>query len=253
MPCSLFRLPRDYAEQTHASPYLIVRYPHRERYRRAVEAATELNPESLLDYGGGDGYFVVELCRKAAQPPKRVVLYEPAASMADLAERGIADVPGHINVMVVRDPRELAAESFDAITCLGVLEHLPLVERYAFYDTVGRTLRANGRCVIDVPVEVGPGLLIKHLARRLLKGRTPEVTAGELIGRMGGAAVFDPARFDPTVHDWIHFHAGFDYRILAKELASRFQVVRSFGTPFMFLPPILFNQEAFFVVTTARV
>src|SRR5919198_4878476 len=151
MPGSLFRLPRDYAEQTHASPYFIVRYPHRERSRRAVDAGMERHPESLLDYGGGDGYFVVELCRRAAKPPKRVVVYEPTESMADLADRRIAEVRDHIKVVVVRDRRELADESFDAITCLGVLEHLPLVERRAFYDIVDRTLRDDGRCVIDVP------------------------------------------------------------------------------------------------------
>lgn len=109
--------------------------------------------------------------------------------------------------------------------------HAPLIERNAFYETVDQTLAPAGRCVIDVPVEVGPSLLIKHLGRRLLKGRPAEVSRDELVNRAVGRTAFDPARFDPTTNEWIHFHNGCDYRILAQELRGRFELLCSFGTP----------------------
>lgn len=247
----LFRhMPRDYAEQTYSSPYRIVRYAHQERFRRAVDAVTETGPESILDYGGGDAYFVLELCRRAASPPRRVVVYEPLESMANQAEEQLANLRGELDVdiIVVRERSELVHQIFDAITCLGVLEHAPLMERYAFYETVDRTLAPAGRCVIDVPVEVGPSLVIKHFGRTLLKGREAEVSPHELFHRAAGRTVFDPARFDPTNNRWVHFHSGFDHRILAQELRNRFEVLCSFGSPLRHVPPMFGNQEAFFVV-----
>lgn len=245
-------MPRDYAEQTHSSPYWIVRYPHQKRFRYCVDTVMRFSPESILDYGGGDGYFVLELLRRAASPPRRVVVYEPLGEMADRAEKQLAKLSNRLNVTVVRDRSKLAHQTFDAITCLGVLEHAPVTERYAFYDTVDHTLAPAGRCVIDVPVEVGPSLVIKHFGRRLLKGRAPEVSPHELFRRAGGGTVFDPARFDPTTNEWIHFHSGFDYRILAQELANRFELLCSFGSPLRRVPPMFGNQEAFFVVAKSR-
>lgn len=110
-------------------------------------------------------------------------------------------------------------------------------------------LADDGRALIDVPVEIGPTLLIKHLGRTVLKGRGREYGWPEMIRNTMGARNYDPERFDPTDdRTWIQNHRGFDYRLLRLELRSRFRLVGERCSPFPWMAPPLFNQEIFFSI-----
>src|SRR5690242_16984663 len=123
------RRPRDYREQTYASPFWIVRYPHRARFDACVRAVRSAGARRLLDYGAGDGQFLVRL-GKTRGPDVDVVAYEPG-HFASLIPR---DVPGIRRPMrIVESLGEIRGERFDAIVCLAVLEHMPLPERQKFY------------------------------------------------------------------------------------------------------------------------
>src|SRR5688572_15944548 len=50
-----------YAGQTYASRHAIVRYAHIRRLRHAAELVAKHRPSSLLDFGAGDGAFVLLL------------------------------------------------------------------------------------------------------------------------------------------------------------------------------------------------
>lgn len=240
------RLPTSYEEQTYSSPYFIVRYPHEVRFRTAVDAVNEAEPTTLLDYGAGDGHLLVEAIHSglAAQ---RVVAYEPVEEFASKLLENVAQHRLRDRIDVVRHREELRDEAFEYIVCLEVLEHMPLPERQAFYDVCQDTLSPDGRVLIDVPVEVGPTLLVKSLGRLLLKGREKEYELSELVRIAAGGTVYDPGRFDPSdQRTWIHHHKGFDYRLLRRELAHRFDVTTEKTTPLPFLPAPLCNQEIFF-------
>lgn len=246
----LGRPPQTYDESTYASPYWIVRYPHQLRYSSAVSDLLRAEPASVLDYGAGDGRLLVDALGRGLGA-EHIVAFEPvekyAAQLATaLAAGGVQD-----RVEIVRDRDGLAGRRFDYVVCLGVLEHMPLLERQAFYDVCDRTLTPHGRVLVDVPVEIGPALLIKALGRRILKGQPKEYSWPELIRYSLGAVMYDPARFDPAdPSTWIQDHRGFDYRLLRAELAYRFDVVDQRTTPLPFLPAPLGNQEVF--LTLAR-
>lgn len=99
------RPPTNYAEQTHASPSIIVRYPHRVRYRTAIDAFLTAAPSTLLDYGAGDGHVLVEAINQGLAS-QRIVAYEPVEEygnklLANVAEHGMSD-----RVHLVRDRKE---------------------------------------------------------------------------------------------------------------------------------------------------
>jgi len=86
MPRWTPRLPTNYQEQTHASPYRIVRYTHLMRFKFAVDELAGLAPKRLLDYGTGDGFLIHELHKRLGSAMPAVVAYEPAADEPLLAE-----------------------------------------------------------------------------------------------------------------------------------------------------------------------
>lgn len=247
------RLPTGYDQQTYASPYFIVRYPHRVRFRTAVDALIEAQPVTLLDYGAGDGHLLIEALDKGLRA-HRIIAYEPVEQFADQLLEAIAEHRLDDRIQLVRNRDDLRHEAFDYITCLGVLEHMPLPERQAFYDLCQDTLSPVGRVLIDVPVEVGPTLLVKNLGRLLLKGREKEYGWSELCRIAAGGTTYDPARFDPSdKRTWIHDHKGFDYRLLRRELRYRFSVTGERTTPLPVLPAPIGNQEIFFTVRRREV
>jgi SAM-dependent methyltransferase len=237
---------RAYPGQTYASPYWFIRIPHQMRYRAAMNAIRAPVPPTVLDYGAGDGKLLIDLIEAGIQT-ESIVAYEPVEEYrsmlhAALAERGVAD-----RVTVVQDRHVLDDGSFDVITCLGVLEHMPLPERQAFYDVCASSLRPGGRIFIDVPIEVGPSLLVKSLTRVFLKGREPEYDIRTLVRLAFGGTAYDPGRFDPSdTRTWILNHKGFDYRLFRRELANRFEITEEQRTPLPWLPAALGNQEIYF-------
>jgi SAM-dependent methyltransferase len=243
------RLPRDYGEQTYNSPYRIVSYPHQRRCALAIEEVRRARAKTLLDYGAGDGHIVAELAKRSgAGGLERVTLYEPVPAFAQLARERMTETALASSAEVL-ETLDLEDRKFDFILCLGVLEHMPLPERERFYSLCVEHLAPGGRCLIDVPIEIGPPVVLKEVVRVTLKGRRPEYTPRRLMRTVLFGTVFDPARYaadsDST---WIHYHTGFDHRLFRAELESRFELLDCYGSPFRYLPPSLMNQEIFFVV-----
>lgn len=241
------RAPKNLKESTYESPYWIVRFPHEQRFRFAVEEIIAAKPKALLDYGAGDGYLLKLLDDRGALP-ERVVAYSPVEVSASMSEETIRRHGLDDRATVARSLDECADIEFDCVACLSVLEHLPLPERELFYSTCERQLVAGGVGVVEVPVEIGPSVVVKELARRTLKAREREYTASRLIRRAVGLRERDPQRFDPSnLETWIQHHTNFDHRTLVDELDERFTVRRTYGSPFRRIPAALGNQEVFIV------
>ncbi len=242
------KAPEDYARTTYDSPHFLVRHGHRRRFSKAVEVVDRVRPKSLLDYGAGDGAVLKVMEQQNGFIPERIVAYDPSPEGIE----GLKEQLSKLNfpASATTDLASIASEKFDLILCLEVLEHMPLLERFKFYRLCAEQLNPGGRCLIDVPVEIGPTLLVKHLGRVYLKARPSEYRITELGSVVLGAAAFDPARFDPDdTSTWIQNHKGFDYRLFAKELRAHFVVEEAFVTPLDRLPAWLFNQEIFFLVS----
>ena len=236
--------PSTYAARTYASPYWIVRYSHQQRFKVAGESVGTADPATLLDYGCGDGHFLIGLLEYGILSPQtRIVAFEPIYDVAELLRANLAESQCADRVEVVTDIRVLRDTRFDCIACMGVLEHLPLLPRFAFYDFLQEALTTEGFALIDVPVEIGPSVLVKEFGRRVLKRDPPDYAVGELLRIAAGGAVFDPKRFNPDESDVICRHQGFDHRILLREIEQHFTIVDSTPTPLPRLPSWLGNQE----------
>lgn len=241
-------LPTNYAEQTHSSPYWIVRWPHQQRLLHACKIILRHRPLRLLDYGAGDCHLLEVLAARSPDwLPDQVVAYEPVSDYAEMALDRL-EALGLQDTIEVERTLPGPDERFDFICCLSVLEHMPLLERHRFYSFCQDRLASGGRILVEVPSEVGPTLLVKELVRTRLKGRAPTYRPSQLLGCGLGRVQFDASRYDPTdTSTWIQWHSGFDYRLLADELACKFNLLETSATPFPRLPAWLGNQEVFFL------
>ena len=243
------KLPKDYSEQTYASPYAIVRHAHQARLSVVVDYLLSKQPRRILDYGAGDGQMIVEAISRGLRP-ESIVAYEPVQQFVDMLRVKLEDHDLNSAVEVVTERSQLDTQEFDCIACMEVLEHMPLNERESFYALCEDTLSSEGVAMVAVPVEFGPTLLIKNLGRTLLKGRAPEYSARELLKLSLGSKFYDPERFDPSNDaTWIQDHRGFDYRLLRDEMGYRFTIEQQVPTPITWVPPPLGNQGVLFVVS----
>lgn len=230
--------PPSYASYTYEHPSWLVRYPHLKRMRLVSGIITATPVASWLDYGAGDGAVAAYAYRTREFRPVRTVLYEPWDEIR--GQIPSAAIPG---VEIVGDLRPLGDARFDLITAFEVLEHLPLPERIRFYQYAASHLEPGGRCLIEIPVEYGPILLLKEYGRQFLKGRRTEYRLAELLKAAFLNAVEDSAdRFDPLdTRTSISPHRGFDTTLFLEELAVIGDIASLRPSPFARLPAML-NQ-----------
>lgn len=240
-----------YAEQTHGSRFWIVRYAHERRAAVAAEMILHTKPAVVIDWGTGDGFVIEGLLDRADTSLELMIAYEPGVEMARLLRDRLGAHRLGDRVRVCDTPsaviEALDGRLIDVFACLGVLEHLPLTTRRVYYRVAAKYLAPEGCLIIDVPVEYGPALLVKELARRFLKGRPPAYPLRELLLRSIGRTTRDPARFDDTGSTrFITTHRGFDHRHLIDEVSTDYRVVERRNTPVRWAPAWAFNQEVIF-------
>ena len=244
-------MPATYAERTYNSPHRLVRYAHRRRYDLVRMATLETNPDVVLDYGCGEGEMLLSLLSDATSSPDlHAIAFEPwwtrnlNRRLEDYPDRSVTK---RITVAVAES--DVATGMCDVVCCAGVLEHITLAERFRFYEFAKRVLRQGGRVVIDVPVELGPAVLIKTVGRRVLKHYDSEYSRRELLRAAVGCTQFDSRRYDPRLgDDFFVSHKGFDHRLLAQEMETwGFTIEHVVNSPVPWLPATLVNQEVIIV------
>jgi len=228
-----------YSSYTYNSKNLLVRYPHRKRNNLVSETIEKISPEAWLDYGAGDGALVEKLNARNSLPGA-VVLYEPDEGMREQLTQNIKKI--RENIVVVSDKNQISPLKYDLITALEVLEHLPLQQRIEFYIFVAETIKPSGKCLIEVPVEYGPILLIKELGRKFIKRRVSEYSINELFRAFIGKIQDTKNRYDITDNrTFISPHRGFDLNKFLTELGAIGTYRELVRSPFTFLPR-MFNQ-----------
>jgi len=121
-------------------------------------------------------------------------------------------------------------------------------------DELAGLARPAGRVVISVPIEIGPSLAAKQLARAFagLRGlgdyeHRERYSPGEVLQSIAGATVprvVIEGRGPDGPYQY-YGHKGFDYRDLARELAERFTIAERLFSPMPWLGPVLNSQVWF--------
>lgn len=241
----------DYARKQIFCPSRVVRWSHGSRFEVARRLAAPHRGGRLLDYGCGDGTFVAMVHGDFSET---VGLDVDPRQLAECEAR-LGHLPG-VRFGLTRTLADGAIGAWDVVTCMEVLEHCLEDERRRVIDELARAVAPGGRVVISVPIEIGPSVAGKQLFRALAGLRrlgdyeyrerysVPEIVravAGSAVARVPfeGRGPDGPYRY--------YGHKGFDYRVLARELAERFTITRRLFSPMPWLGPLL-NSQTWFVL-----
>lgn len=223
-----------YSQWTTASPSRIKRFSHRKRLQIAERFASN---GRILDYGAGDGELL-RLLASLQGCTAELWGFEPYLLQA--ARDNLARLVGE-RVRLVESLDGLPMQYFDRVYCLEVLEHLPEPLQIQAVRNIGQLLTPDGRCVISVPIEVGPASLAKNVVRLVARQPHPGTTLRTITRSAFGQPIVRPDT------DYIPSHIGFRHRQLESLLASlRITVERRVCSPFPWLG-IWANSQVYYL------
>ncbi len=240
-----------YAKKQLFSPSRLIAWSHRRRFETGVRLAKSLAGKTVLDLGCGDGTFLA-LLMKGDSAPKHAVGAEISAGLVDDCKNRLGHIP---ELDFVRtDELDDAAHRgrYDGLFCLEVLEHF--VDVVPVITQMHNLIAPGGTLVLSVPVETGPPVLVKQMARRIAGWRgvgdypgTAPYTLREFAASMFPGPrqhVVRPLHRDDNGTEF-HDHTGFNWMLLKKRLSEQFTIERILTSPIRWLPPQLGSQVWF--------
>ncbi|MDC7682555.1 class I SAM-dependent methyltransferase [Asticcacaulis sp. BYS171W] len=220
-----------YAAITRQDPNPFKRYLQNKRLRDAVGLLGRRRPETIVDYGAGDGELAYVIRRKL--PDTRIVGFEPSLLLRAQAEAHIGAMPG---VTLTDDAAQIADGSADAIFCLEVFEHLPPEETRTALAHMVRILKDDGVLIVGVPVEIGLAAWVKGRFRSLRRDDF-DTDRNHIAQAVRRDIRFERFRVDfDTSGGYYPHHLGFDYRELLKALDGCFELEKRWSSPFLLMP-----------------
>ena len=242
-----------FARKQLLSKAWLISWSHRSRFDVGLRLARRFAGRRVLDYGCGDGTLLALLMADPARPARAVGCEIHASTVQECRSR-LGSLDGLSFSLVEELDVAEHAEAYDAIFCMEVLEHV--VDRGPLMARFDRLLAPGGALVVSVPVETGPALAVKQVARRLAGWRGIGDYPGQnpYTHRDFWASVFAGRRphMVRPIHGVsegtpYHCHKGFNWMVLREELKRRFVLEECFGSPVRWLPVSL-SSQAWFVL-----
>jgi SAM-dependent methyltransferase len=110
-----------------------------------LDRLRQINPNALLDYGGGDGKFATQC---ASLLIRKIRIFDTSPSMLELARRECSRFP---QIEILASTKDLSEGSFDVITFNAVW--MSLINEASCLDTLSeihRLLQRDGRFIASV-------------------------------------------------------------------------------------------------------
>lgn len=235
-------------------PSRLIAWSHRSRFAFGLRRLRPYAGQRFLDYGCGDATFLA-LAREFFAEAVGVDVDPP--QLAACAAR-LSHLKG-LSFMLTEDlaqPRYSAY--FPVIACMEVLEHCTEEKAAAVLSDLRRLLAPGGRLLISVPIENGPSLLGKEMARTIAGWRKlgdyqykETYRIGELLRMMFAGEKTGIERpvyrsdFAPDRPNIFHGHKGFNWRALRRRVEEQFLVEETRFSPLGFLGGFLSSQAWF--------
>lgn len=233
-----------YARNQLFSRDRLIAWSHRSRFERARELTKPYQGRRLLDYGCGDGTFLVLVHDLF---PDAVGVDADPKQVAECARR-LTSLQGLSFMLTdeLRTPRH--ATRYDVVVCMEVLEHCleTVVDEVA--EDLRRLITPEGMVLISVPIETGPSLIVKEFVRLVAAWRRlgdyqyrERYTLGELATMLFATHDTSIPRpvyrqdFEPARPNIFHTHKGFNWRRLRRQLTRYFVIHETCFSPFGWL------------------
>ena len=226
----------------------LISWSHASRFQLALRIAQELNPRRVLDYGCGDGTFLAMAMKEMPNCTVAIGAEITDGLVQDCSRRLNGDSRLQFALTDSLDAPEYR-QSFDAIFCMEVLEHVPDVT--PLLDRFARLLAPDGALVISVPVETGLPVLVKQTFRRIAGwrgiGDYPGIAPysyGDLLKSVFAGPrqhIVRPLHRDGE-NNAFHCHKGFNWMALRETLRERFVIQQLRASPLPMLSPHLASQ-----------
>lgn len=155
-----------YSKLTIENDAAIKRFSHARRFNVALDMLKFEFGESVLDYGTGDGYFLILLKNKNSEI--KAFGYEPGSEMFDHLLANLRNSNYLDGISVFQSLDGLLDMQFEKITCFEVLEHLDKNLQKNALRNMKKMLRQDGLLLISIPIEIGFSSLIKNVLRIIL-------------------------------------------------------------------------------------
>lgn len=237
-----------YAQKQIFSKSLLMTFSHRKRFEFARRLVKRLQPDSLLDYGCGDGTFLI-YCMNDVEKKIGYDLSEKAISAN--TERTKEDP----NFKFIKGDELFSSENkYQMLTCMEVMEHCTPENIEKLKNDFSNLLMDNGHLVVSVPIETGGAVFIKQAVRTMLgwmKFGSYEYTehySFKDLFRMvfAGSEQNVPRNYYDAGGYTTCGHYAFNWMVLKKKLEENFDIVEQHFTPVPFLGRIL-NGQVWFV------
>jgi 2-polyprenyl-3-methyl-5-hydroxy-6-metoxy-1,4-benzoquinol methylase len=230
-----------YSKLTVDNNSAIKRFTHNRRFALAIDLLNCNACNSVLDYGTGDGYFLISLKNKC---PNVVAFgYEPEFSMFEqlLSNLHYSNCVDKISVLQSLD--ELSGKKFERITCFEVLEHLDKNMQKKALQNMKKFLKQDGLLVISIPIEVGFSSLIKNILRLILGQKHDATNMKNIIKAFWGIPIERESLL------YIPSHIGFNFHDLEKIfLEEDLIVAQKYYSPFKYFGSII-NSQVFYLLS----
>lgn len=232
----------------------IVAWGHASRYRLGRRLVEPYAGRKYLDYGCGDGTFLTLV---------RDIFTDAIGADVDPQQTKdcVDRFAGQMSFTFLltddlADSQHTGA--YELITCMEVLEHCTKEKLNEVLADLQRLISRDGVVIISVPVEIGPALIGKQLARMLAGWRglgdykyRETYTVRQLIKMVFAGKHTEITRpvyradFAVDRPNSYHGHKGFNWRLLRARLQDRFIIEKSCFSPLGWLGGHLSSQAWF--------